>query len=78
MAIPNLTQSVVHHQGNGHIGPKRGCRFLVIHLLCYHYLYNYPVNSEKSQCCMSNVRNTLCLVSYIYSHVDMPHVACRF
>ena len=37
MAIPNLTQSVVevsHHQGNGHIGPKRGWRFLVIHLLC--------------------------------------------
>ena len=42
------------------------------------FFRNVPGNLKMVQCRLSNLRNTLCHVSNIFSHVDSLHLACRF
>ena len=40
--------------------------------------FNFNVDLKMVPCRMSNLRNGLCHVDNIFSHVDKLHVACRF
>ena len=47
------------------------------HVNC-HYFSHFHVDLKKLLCRMSILRNSLCHVDNIFSHVDRLHVACRF
>ena len=42
------------------------------------YFYNIHIDFKKVYCRMLNIRNGLCHVTNIISHVDRLHVACLF
>ena len=43
-----------------------------------HYLYNISVDLKRVYCRMLNLRNGLCHVTNIISHVNRLRVACQF
>ena len=43
-----------------------------------HYFSNVHVDFKKVSCRMSKLRNDLCHVNDIFSHVDRFHVTCQF
>ena len=43
-----------------------------------YYFGHFHINFKVAQCHLSNLRNTLCHVGNIFSHVDSLHVTFRF